>query len=132
MVPDASKGPAGLTMHPWGQQTSRGTLPESVRLMGERGPMMAVSTVAVVEACMASTCGATGKPRAELGDVVRTPVVVQLSKCSYLGAKGPSGDSCAEPQLNASGVIPAGITAPRGICLRGHGLSKGEYEGLNA
>jgi hypothetical protein len=124
---------------------SRGTLPESARSMGERGPMTAISMVAIVEACMASsscdvsllsmtgasTCGATGKPRAELGDVVRTPVVVRPSKCSYLGAKGPSGDGCAELWLNASGVIPAGITAPRGVHSRGHGLSKGEYKGLD-
>jgi hypothetical protein len=108
--------------------------------------MTAVSTVAVVEACVASslcdvsllsttgasTCGATGKPGAGLWEVVRSPVVVRSSNCSYLGAKGPSGDSCAEPRLNASGVVPAGITAPRGVCLRGHGLSKGEYEGLDA
>jgi hypothetical protein len=108
--------------------------------------MTAISMVAVVEVCMASsscnvsllsttgasTCGATGKPRAGLGEVVRTPVVVQSSNCSYLGAKGPSGDGCAEPRLNTSGIIPAGITAPRGIHLRGHGLSKGEYKGLDA
>jgi hypothetical protein len=131
MVPDASKGPAGLTVRPWGRRTSRGTLPESARSMGKRGPMTAISTVAVVEACVASTCGATGKPRAELGDVVRTPVVVRPSKHSCLGAKSPSGNGCAEPRLNASGVIPAGITTPRGVHSRGHGLSKGEYEGLD-
>jgi hypothetical protein len=94
--------------------------------------MTAVSTVAIIEVCMASTCGVTGKPRAGLGEVVRTPVVVQLSNHSYLGAKGPSGDSCAEPWLNTLGVVLAGITAPRGIHSRGHGLSKGEYEGLDA
>jgi hypothetical protein len=38
---------------------------------------------------------------AGLWEVVRSPVVVQLSNCSYLGAKGPSGDGCAEPRLNA-------------------------------
>jgi hypothetical protein len=132
-------------VRPWGRRTSQGTLPESARSMGERGPMTAISTVAVVEACVAlllcdvsllsttgvSTCGATGKPRAELGDVVRTPVVVRPSKRSYLGAKGPSDDGCAEPRLNTSGVVPAGITAPRGVRSRGRGLSKGEYEGLD-
>jgi hypothetical protein len=119
-VPDALKGLAGLTVHPWGRQTSRGTLPESARSMGERGPMTAVSMVAVVEACVVSlscdmsllsttgvsTCGATGKPGAGLWEVVRSPVVVQLSNCSYLGAKGPSGDGCAEPRLNADRVTP--------------------------
>jgi hypothetical protein len=145
-VPDVSKGLAGLTVHPWGQQTSQGTFPESVRLMEERGPMTAISIVAIVEACVvslscdvslllmtgASTCGATGKPRAGLGEAVRTPVVVQSSNRSYLGAKGPSGNGCAEPQPNTLGIVPAGITAPRGVCLRGRGLSKGEYEGLDA